>query len=938
MEHLREHVNFVRASIEFARKDQRAVPEEEIDQHIKICSSSFPDPLTDEEKQYIRFTVGNQFALDVSHKGTVIKGDVKRWLDATKTEIEWNYWDAYKKFLKNDEGRAIKIIEENENIIDEILDLSGNPKIDGSWARKGLVMGNVQSGKTQNYLGLINKAMDAGYKVVILLGGHMNNLRKQTQMRVDEGVIGRESKHIVAPHLGVPKKTGVGKYRHGHNVATVTSSDEFGDFQKRIANTLGITFDNLADPIIFTVKKNHSILKNLYEWIKTNHMLNPEDGKKLDLPLLFIDDEADYASINTKFNRDDITATNKYIREILGLFNRSTYVAYTATPFANIFIDPNSTDEMYGDDLFPKDFMIRVPVPDNYLGQDYYFPIERDNSKAIHPVVTIDDNETYMLDLSHKSDSQIKKGLAPSLKEAIRAFIISNSLRDFRGDKGEHKTMMINISHFALTQNSLSILVDDYLKEIKNSIENIIGDKKNRLNNSSIQKLEKTFKANFDVKENFEDVLDNIWASATKIKVLAVNTKSKQVLDYDMYPDGLSAIVIGGLKLSRGLTLSGLSVSYFARSSKAYDVLMQMCRWFGYRENYDDLCKVFMPSQSLEWYTHIAEAISDLYADLDTMSQQQKTPMEFGLKVRSHPLNLIVTAVVKAGNVENSVVQIDMWGTRERRFTFFENNEVNNKNLYAVEEFYKRLSKTKKAEKIAPHNSLLIEDVSHQEIIDFIESMNLVESDLGDRALYEQIRSMKANDLPNFKVLIKSIHGQATKRKLFWQEKFPDINMLESFNFCNEEINLQKRSFKSNKKVIKFPSAEAGSASDEKIFLSDQAIEEIISKKPNATNTDFIKSVERDFPAIIIYMFSISVVDPYNTNQEKIDEVYVPFDNPTVGLSISFPALDNQKGLSATQIKKLNRDSKVSYDTNAIHQLLQQEILPFTVEEEFLED
>ena len=168
--------------------------------------------------------------------------------------------------------------------------------------------------------------------------------------------------------------------------------------------------------------------------------------------------------------------------------------------------------------------------------------------------------------------------------------------------------MMINISHFAFCQNSLSILVDDYLKEIKNSIENIIGDKKNRLNNSSIQKLERTFKTNFDVKESFEDVLENIWASATKIKVLAINTKSPQVLDYDMYPDGLSTIVIGGLKLSRGLTLSGLSVSYFARSSKAYDVLMQMCRWFGYRENYDDLCKVFMPSQSLEWYTHIAEA------------------------------------------------------------------------------------------------------------------------------------------------------------------------------------------------------------------------------------------------------------------------------------------------------------------------------------------
>ena len=214
-------------------------------------------------------------------------------------------------------------------------------------------MGNVQSGKTQNYIGLINKAMDAGYKVIILLGYHMNNLRKQTQVRVDEGVIGRESTHIVSAHLGAPKRIGVGNYRT-QDVATATSSEEKGDFNKNLANNLGIAFNNLKDPIILTIKKNSRILNNLVDWIKTKHLLDPEDGKKLDLPLLFIDDEADWASINSKAHKKEITATNKSIREILGLFNRSTYVAYTATPFANIFIDPESADEMYGDDLFPK--------------------------------------------------------------------------------------------------------------------------------------------------------------------------------------------------------------------------------------------------------------------------------------------------------------------------------------------------------------------------------------------------------------------------------------------------------------------------------------------------------------------------------------------------------------------------------------------------------
>ena len=151
---------------------------------------------------------------------------------------------------------------------------------------------------------------------------------------------------------------------------------------------------------IFTVKKNTSILKNLYEWIKTKHMLDIEENKKLDLPLLFIDDEADFASVNTKAHRDDITATNKYIRQIIGLFNRSTYVAYTATPFANIFINPETTDEMYGDDLFPSDFMIRVPVPDNYLGQNFYF--ENQDYEEINPVVIIDDNEE-MIPVKHNT-------------------------------------------------------------------------------------------------------------------------------------------------------------------------------------------------------------------------------------------------------------------------------------------------------------------------------------------------------------------------------------------------------------------------------------------------------------------------------------------------------------------------------------------------------
>jgi len=414
-----------------------AIDPEEIDKVINICESYRDESLTEEEKEYVKFTIHSQFTIDLKHKGTVLGNpDVKRWLDNAKTDIEWTYWKAFRDYLASDQQRAEKVIEENERIIDNILDYSGDPKIEGSWARKGLVMGNVQSGKTQNYLGLINKAMDAGYKIIILLGGHMNDLRKQTQERVDEGVIGRESAHIVQANLGIQSRIGVGKYR-SEDVATVTSS--MGDFNRNTANNLGIALNSLSDPIIFTVKKNTSILKNLYEWIKTKHMLDAEDGKKLDLPLLFIDDEADFASVNTKAHKDDITATNKYIRQIIGLFNRSTYVAYTATPFANIFINPETTDEMYGDDLFPSDFMIRVPVPDNYLGQNFYF--ENQDYEKINPVVIIDDNED-IIPVKHNTMTSVGP-LSLSMKDSIRAFIISCSLRDFRGDEKKHKTILL---------------------------------------------------------------------------------------------------------------------------------------------------------------------------------------------------------------------------------------------------------------------------------------------------------------------------------------------------------------------------------------------------------------------------------------------------------------------------------------------------------------
>lgn len=933
MEYLKDEINAIKNLLLGKYGVREPVPSEEVDRLIEAVEqlNTYPKR-SPKEKKRIKFIITSQFNMKLTHGGTVLANpDVMRWFDAAKTDIDWHYWDAYKQFLQDDEHRGLNVIDDNEKIIDSILDLSGNPQEEGRWARKGLVMGNVQSGKTQNYLGLINKSMDAGYKVIIVLGGGMNDLRKQTQERVDEGVYGKKSQHIIETNSERQGPYGVGNYRT-KNVATATST--LSDFNITIARSLGISFENLKDPIIFTIKKHHKILANLHDWIVENHSLDLEEGTKLDLPLLLIDDEADFASINTKKQKKEITSTNGGIRKILGLFNRSSYVAYTATPFANIFIDPDSTDEMFGDDLFPKDFMIRAPTPANYLGQNFYF--DNQDLEKIEPVVIIEDNED-MIPLSHNSLHSIH-ALAPSLKDAVRAFVISCSLRDSREHVKEHKTMMINITHLNILQMQLLPLVEDYLKELKNSIDNIMGfSTAEQLENSSIKEFLETFNRAFDVQETFEVVLGHIRKSIHKIKTLAINHQTKQVLDYSVHKkNGLSVIVIGGIKLSRGLTLSGLSVSYFTRNSKAYDTLMQMCRWFGYRDGYEDLCKVYLPDVSNAWYSFISEAISELYDELDDMFRLQKTPRDFGLKVREHPGSLVVSARTKMDTAQNSVISIDMWGSQARRFRYFADNKINLENLHSTEAFYEDLSKNNEEKILKDSNSMLFENVSYKNVIRYLQSMQLKEDDIGDSALYNHLKTMKEKNFPEFKVLFKSLKNPS--KTPAWSEFKPEIKVLETYNFCGNHINLQNRNYKTDGQILSFPGQQAGTGTDEKFFISDESYKTIIENNPGAQNNSFVRSPERDFPTLIVYMFSIAVVHPYSRQQWAKEKdhlsVDIPFDAPTIGLKLQFPILENNRNLTPMQMKEINTKTKVAYQTNSVFRKL---LLPIHVEEDWEE-
>ena len=256
------------------------------------------------------------------------------WISSRKAEIDFYYWNRYYQYLEVEQGWKTEVIDKLGEVSDEILDLCGNPAEEGKWKRKGLILGDIQSGKTSNYLALCNKAADSGYKIIIMLTGTIEGLRKQTQERVDAGFVGLNSRNVLKKN---PEKKYIGVGSIDSNRTAFQFTDVLSDFNSAKLQSLNFTIKGLHEPVILVLKKNKSVLENLAVWLSTRN--TDHVGDKIDLPLLLIDDEADNASVNTNKPDKDPTIINKAIVEVLKLFNRSTYVAVTATPFANIFID-----------------------------------------------------------------------------------------------------------------------------------------------------------------------------------------------------------------------------------------------------------------------------------------------------------------------------------------------------------------------------------------------------------------------------------------------------------------------------------------------------------------------------------------------------------------------------------------------------------------------
>lgn len=595
-------------------------------------------------------------------------------------QTDWTYTRAYEEFLRG-EGWPPQMIQSLSDVTTRILGHLQDPLSEGTaWSRRGLVIGHVQSGKTANYTSLIARAADTGYKFIIIIAGIHSNLRKQTQQRIDESFIGRSSDPEDRHSTGVGLTPG---YPHP---ATLTNVND--DFNRNTAARSGWKINDFSKPIVLIIKKNVNTLTALHKWLKE---LNAEEGDRIsDVPMLMIDDEADNASINTNKEELDPTKTNAMIRRILGLFAKSCYVGYTATPFANIFINPDAYDDDVREELFPRDFIYCLDAPTTYFGAEKVF-LNEETSRSI--VRQIDDAEDF-IPYSHKRDMLVPE-LPPSLYKALDEFIVARAIRNLRGQAGKHCSMMINLSRYVPVQNAVRDFLSLREKRIREAVRaNYAMPEEVSSRNMYMRGLKQAFEAEYtdsgfswrEVKASLDGVFDNLY-------LYVINSKSDEVLDYLRYEKegvGLTAIAIGGLSLSRGLTIEGLTVSYMYRNTRMYDTLMQMGRWFGYRPGFEDLCRVHLSRDSINWYAHIAQDAEELTQQVKRMRRDGLSPRQFGLYVMSHPdCPLMITARNKMRGGEKVKFRQNFSGRMLESYIVSTDIDLNAKNFELVKSFWR---------------------------------------------------------------------------------------------------------------------------------------------------------------------------------------------------------------------------------------------------------
>ena len=881
-----------------------------------------------------------EYLFQVKHEaGTCIFNDYEEkrdWFnnDVTNNTDAW-FWPHYRNYLENYSSISPTSIDLLDlKTLPDIMNCLSDPKDkpEQKRLRRGLIIGDVQSGKTATYTGLIAKAADAGYKVVILLAGITEDLRRQTQIRIDEGIVGITLKKNGKQEMRVP--VGVGLTTHTYKAASYTTAQK--DF---VGETDNVSTSLMAHGslVIFVVKKNVSVLTKLYKWLSEQN-LDPIKGY-IDVPMLLVDDEADNASVNTKKDELNPTKTNKIIRNICNVFRNATYVGFTATPFANVFIDPKSIDDMQQADLFPEHFIYTLEAPSNYVGAmrifrpdgvfyrnlRYISDIKEPEywSDEYKEAVKDDDEALNAGPFYYKHKKEWHGELPGSLEESLKCFFLANAIMDCRGMQEKPRSMLINMSRFIKVQKYIGAEIEEKLGAFVKSVKYTFDDKIERNKHLPLyQELEQLWKKHFahvdDV--SFERVIDKavLLKAVSEIKVQIVNgAKNSTKLNYKDNPN-LRVIAVGGLALSRGLTLEGLVISYFYRNTATFDVLMQMGRWFGYRPHYEDIFQVWTSQLSAEWYREIAEASEELKSDLCRMFEQRLTPRDFGIRVRNDSQELGITAANKMRTALAVSERYTFYGNMFDTPYISRNIANNKKNHEAVEALVSSLKEggyilryadgRHRGEEISSNRgSVYFGDVSKETILEFMSKLecSLYNPNFNTKNIIEFLSDKDSNGIELWDVAF--INGDSNEHY--------DIPGLEILT-CPERAILDR-----DGRVIQLTSRRRlYSGTDGKICLDEKQIKEAEESWRTASEDRegkfvpvkaYFEHIKDRKPVLVIYL--VQPKAPETDENKKDTEIVAEFrknlgTDKIVGFAIGIPNIGENKKPHTYQLNKVSQE------------------------------
>lgn len=641
-------------------------------------------------------------------------------------------------------------------------------------------------------------------------------------------------------------------------MSTDSLTSYYEDFSAAKVGTV-FHIDEDRPPVVFVIKKNKTILRNLTNFLVAS--LAP--GQKILAPMVLLDDEADYASINTKPSAAEATAINTAIRDLLRVFDRNSYIGFTATPFANVLID----DEIE-DDLFPRNFIYSLEAPDNYFGPRQMFEeSSMEENKFLQPLFDAE----LSFPFKHKSDLKVS-GLPESLSEAIREFFLANAIRDMRPNQdSKPRSMLINVSRFVKVQQQVFNLVSEAVSNMRDALTY-----EREASSAEWNAIRLTFESQFsNGKESWDTVREILIESISDISVHVVNSQ-KGAAAWDAVYEGPRArvIAIGGDYLSRGLTLEGLMTSYFYRRSLAYDTLMQMGRWFGYRDGYKDLCRLWIDDEVALWFRDIADAIDELRADLAQMSARKLEPKDFGLAVKCHPgAMMTVTARNKSLSGTPTPKNVSLWNKVRETSRLQTSPEAIVNNWDALSELLSKISDYPSLIN-SGKNTLVRTQVPQAVIGHFLQSYIAADSD----------PIFAGTDLAGF------VKSSTSKILAFW-----DVIVMGGNGPVNELVPSQNLAIRSihvpdgeTTAYVSAKSRRLGGSADIAQVLSPEVVSRLKSEsvKEMLSSEDYSKEIER--PVLIVYPI-IAKNDTVIPPQKRETANETEFPKPFVGISVAFP-------------------------------------------------